>query len=36
VRRRFLKVEQWRQLIAQQAAGTESVGEFFQRQDLTG
>ena len=33
--RRYLKAEQWRELIAQQAAGTESVIEFCQRHGLT-
>ena len=33
--RRYLKAEQWRQLIAEQAAGTESVAEFCQRHGLT-
>jgi hypothetical protein len=35
VSRRYLKAEQWRELIAQQAAGTESVIEFCQRHGLT-
>jgi len=35
VSRRYLKAEQWRELIAQQAAGTESVAEFCQRHGLT-
>lgn len=33
--RRYLKADQWRELIAQQAAGTESVAEFCQRHGLT-
>ena len=33
--RRYLKAEQWRQLIAQQEAGTESVIDFCQRHGLT-
>ena len=33
--RRYLKAEQWRELIAQQAAGTASVAEFCQRHGLT-
>ncbi len=33
--RRYLKADQWRQLIAQQAAGTESVTEFCQHHGLT-
>lgn len=33
--RRYLKAEQWRELIAQQAAGAESVAEFCQRHGLT-
>ena len=33
--RRYLKAEQWRQLIAEQAAGTESVIDFCQRNGLT-
>ena len=33
--RRYLKAEEWRQLIAEQAAGTESVVDFCQRHGLT-
>ncbi|QKK01310.1 MAG: hypothetical protein HND55_13735 [Pseudomonadota bacterium] len=33
--RRYLKADQWRELIAQQAAGAESVAEFCQRHGLT-
>ena len=33
--RRYLKAEQWRELIVQQAAGAESVAEFCQRHGLT-
>ncbi len=33
--RRYLKAEEWRQLIAEQAAGTESVIDFCQRHGLT-
>ena len=33
--RRYLKAEQWRELIAQQAAGTESIVDFCQRHGLT-
>ena len=33
--RRYLKAEQWRQLIAEQAAGTESVVDSCQRNGLT-
>lgn len=33
--RRYLKADQWRELIAQQAAGTESVAEFCQHHGLT-
>ena len=33
--RRYLKAEQWRELIAQQAAGAESVAAFCQRHGLT-
>jgi len=35
VSRRYLKAEQWCELIAQQAAGAESVAEFCQRHGLT-
>ena len=33
--RRYLKAEQWRELIAQQAAGTESIVDFCQRHGLS-
>lgn len=33
--RRYRKAEQWRELIAQQATGTESVVDFCQRNGLT-
>jgi len=35
VSRRYLKAEQWRDLIAQQAAGTESIVDFCQRHGLS-
>lgn len=33
--RRYLKADEWRELIAQHAAGTESVAEFCRRHGLT-
>jgi hypothetical protein len=35
VTRRYLKAEQWRELIAQQAAGTESIVDFCRRHGLS-
>jgi hypothetical protein len=35
VSRRYLKAEQWRKLIAEQAGGTESVIDFCRRHGLT-
>jgi len=35
VRRRYLKAEQWQELIAEQTAGTESVVDFCQRNNVT-